>query len=281
MQKPILIYHGGCPDGFGAALAFWKKFGDDIEYCPRHHSTDRFFGLKEKELIGRIIYMADIAFVREDLLFLMEHAEEITVVDHHISAEKDSGDLDCCYFDMDHSGAVLAWKFCHPDVEIPTLLKYVEDRDLWKFELPHAKEVLAALDAYDKTFDQWEDLVERFNSPEKFGNLLKEGDAILRYSETLMKRITNSAYTAKICDYEVPIVNTPFFRSEIVNRLSKDQPFAAGYHFNGEDFIFSLRSDGDNPDSIDVSEIAANFPGGGGHKNASGFSIKDLGELNP
>jgi oligoribonuclease NrnB/cAMP/cGMP phosphodiesterase (DHH superfamily) len=223
--------------------------------------------------------MADIAFPRKDLEFLMEHAESIAVEDHHKSAEKESGDLACCHFDMEHSGAVLAWKFCHPDTEVPMLLRYIEDRDLWKFELPYAEEILAALDSYDKTFEIWDKLLERLDDPSEVADLLKEGNAILRYNKILMKRIMGSAYTAEIKGYRVPIINTPFFRSEILAELAKDNPFSAGYHFNGEDFIFSLRSDGENPESVDVSEVASEFPGGGGHENASGFSIKNLGDL--
>jgi oligoribonuclease NrnB/cAMP/cGMP phosphodiesterase (DHH superfamily) len=279
MRKPILIYHDGCPDGFGAALAFWKKFGDSIEYCPKSHSTKRFFGLKEEYLIGREIYMADIAFIREDIEFLMKNAD-ITVIDHHKSAEKDSGDLECCHFDMKHSGSVLAWKFCHPGVEVPTLFRYIEDRDLWNFKLNYSKEMLAALDSYDKTFEVWDSLMIQFDNPGEFADILKDGSAILRYTETIMKRIINLAYTTEICGYKVPIVNTPFFSSEIISKLAVNNPFSAGYHFDGENFIFSLRADGNNTESIDVSEIAANFPGGGGHKYASGFSIKDLNDLN-
>jgi oligoribonuclease NrnB/cAMP/cGMP phosphodiesterase (DHH superfamily) len=282
MQKPILIYHGGCPDGFGAALAFYKKFEDSIEYCPRYHSTERFFGLEEKDLVGRVIYMADIAFRREDLIFLMEHAAEIIVIDHHVSAQKESGDLKCCHFNMEHSGAVLAWKFCHPEFEVPKLLKYVEDRDLHGPQgctLPYAQELLLAIDSYDKTFEIWNRLIDRLDDPNEVADLLREGNAILRYNEVLKKRLKESVYTTKIQGYDVPIINTPFFRSEILGELAIDKPFSAGYHFNGEDFIFSLRSDPDNPRSIDVSEVAGVFPGGGGHENASGFSIKNLKDL--
>ncbi len=30
----VVIYHKHCPDGFGAAYAAWKKFGDAAEYLP-------------------------------------------------------------------------------------------------------------------------------------------------------------------------------------------------------------------------------------------------------
>ena len=76
----------------------------------------------------------------------------------------------------------MAWKFCHPDTEVPELLRDVEDRDLWKFQLPYAKELLAALDSYSTTFEVWDELMKRFNNPEGVANILKEGNAILRYN---------------------------------------------------------------------------------------------------
>ena len=33
--KPdICIYHGGCMDGFGAAWAIWRRWGDAVRYVP-------------------------------------------------------------------------------------------------------------------------------------------------------------------------------------------------------------------------------------------------------
>ena len=32
-----VIYHADCIDGFGAAYAAWRKFGDAARYLPMHH----------------------------------------------------------------------------------------------------------------------------------------------------------------------------------------------------------------------------------------------------
>jgi nanoRNase/pAp phosphatase (c-di-AMP/oligoRNAs hydrolase) len=58
--------------------------------------------------------------------------------------------------------------------------------------------------------------------------------------------------------------------------LAVGESFAAAYYFDGDAYKFSLRS---KEDGSDVSEVAANF-GGGGHKNASGFRIDCLTKLN-
>src|SRR3989344_3757446 len=36
-KKIAVLYHGGCPDGFGGAYAAWKKFGNMAEYIPLKH----------------------------------------------------------------------------------------------------------------------------------------------------------------------------------------------------------------------------------------------------
>jgi oligoribonuclease NrnB/cAMP/cGMP phosphodiesterase (DHH superfamily) len=276
LLKPVLIYHGGCPDGFGAAYAFWKKFGDTIEYLPLSHKEEPFKGLSKDVFKDRVVYMVDIALERDDAITANEMASEFHIIDHHLSAQKDLADLDFCHFEMDHSGAILGWNYCFPDELAPKLLQYIEDRDIYTWKLPYAEELLTAVDSYEKTFQIWDNLSSKLEDPIEFSKLLAEGSAILRYNKVLMSRVKSSAYKAKIKGCEVPIVNTPFFRSEILNELAQGELFSAGYHYDGEKFIFSLRS---TDEGMDVSEVALKFPGGGGHRNASGFSIKTLEEL--
>ncbi len=270
LMDPVLLFHGNCPDGFGAAYAFWRKYGDEMEYIPYTHYEPM------PNIENRTVFMADIAFSRQDMLKAKELASEITVIDHHLSAMKELEDLEYCHFDLKHSGAMLAWNFNFPDEKPPLLLRYIEDRDLWNWNLPFAEEVLAAVDSYQMNFEKWNELEARINDPSQVAEILKEGKAILRYNTVLMKRLARNVHSLKIRGYEVPAINTPFFRSELVGDLALTADFAAGYHYNGKHYVFSLRSRGDG---IDVSEIAATFPGGGGHAKSAGFSVESLEEL--
>jgi len=277
--KPALIYHGGCPDGFGAAYAFWKKYGNTVDYIPLSHKEAPFKGLSESIFRDRDVWMVDISLNRADSIKAHEVAKKFIIIDHHISAKKNMEDLEFCHFDMVHSGAVLGWNHCFPSEKPPKMLQYIEDRDLRGPNgciLPYAQEVLTALDSYERTFKIWDELNSKFEDPVEFSRLLSEGAAILRYNKVLISKIKQSTYFASIKGYEVPIVNTPFFRSELMGQLAIGAPFSAGYHYDGENFVFSLRS---TSEGIDVSEIASKFPGGGGHRNASGFSVKSLSEL--
>lgn len=278
-RKPLLIYHGGCPDGFGAAYAFWVKYGDSIEYIPLSHKPLPFKGLDKSVFENRKVWMVDVALEREDAIIANECADEFLIIDHHISAKNDLEGLDFCHFDINHSGAILGWNYCFPNEEPPMLLRYIEDRDIHKWTLPYVEEILTAIDSQEKTFSSWKRLERSFSSTAKLEALKSEGAGILRYNKILIKQIKKESYFGMIKGYRVPIINTPFFRSEIVNELAEEgHPFAAGYHYNGESYIFSLRSC-HKSNGLDVTEISSQFVGGGGHKNASGFSIKDLKEL--
>lgn len=278
-NKPLLIYHAHCPDGFGAAFSFWKKYKEDMEYLAADHIAKPFKGLSPKTFQSREVWMVDFSLEREDAIKAHEIAKKFKILDHHISAQKDLSDLEFAHFDMAHSGAILAWKNCHPDEDTPKLLQYIEDRDLRgpnNCILPYARELLAAIDSYPKEFDTWEHLDELIETPEGFSKLLVEGAAILRYNKVLIDSIMENTYRTTIRGYDVPIVNTPFFRSEMMGTLAIGEPFSAGYHFDGKSFIFSLRS---TDEGVDVSEIAKQFPGGGGHRKAAGFSVKNLNKI--
>jgi oligoribonuclease NrnB/cAMP/cGMP phosphodiesterase (DHH superfamily) len=203
-----------------------------------------------------------------------EKANSLVVLDHHKSAEETCGDLDFCHFDMNHSGAYLAWDYLFPDDNIPLLISYVEDRDLWKWELPHTEEVLSAVDSFEKTFENWDMLHGYLDAAEsiRWKKVKNMGEGILQYKRNLIKSLLANSYKTNILGNEVPIVNAPFFQSEMASFLAEGQPFAAAYYFDGEGYKFSLRS---KEDGADVSKIASKF-GGGGHKNASGFRVTDL-----
>ena len=53
-KEIVILYHGGCPDGFGGAYAAWKKFGDAAEYIPVQH--DR---VVPEGLAGRKLFFID------------------------------------------------------------------------------------------------------------------------------------------------------------------------------------------------------------------------------
>ncbi|NNM97893.1 MAG: phosphoesterase [Candidatus Dormibacteraeota bacterium] len=253
VDRPLVVYHGDCPDGFGAAFAAWKLYGDQADYLPVSH------GDTPPDMRGRRVIVADFAYDRATSLSLFESADSLVILDHHRSAEGEIGDLPFCVFDMDRSGAVMMWQHLHRE-PVPLLLQYVQDRDLWRNRLPESEEVSAALRARPFDFQTWDTI--------DIAQLRSEGRALLAYQRRMVDRIAAHASPVEILGVKVPAVNSPILQSELGDRLVKGHPFAAvWWQGAGEVARWSLRS---SPAGLDVSEIAARY-GGGGHRTAAGF----------
>jgi hypothetical protein len=139
MKDKVLLYHKNCPDGYGSRWCFERKWGEEMTYIPVAHGFPPPEGLEDKD-----IWIADFSYSKEILLALKEKNRSITVIDHHKTAEDALKDLDFCHFDMSHCGSVLSWYYCNGlNKEPPLLLKYIEDQDLWKWQMPFAKEILS------------------------------------------------------------------------------------------------------------------------------------------
>ena len=272
---PVLFYHASCPDGFGAAYAFWKMYGKDMEYRPLRHG-EKLPDLGERNRV----FFVDIAPSREEVIEISQKVRGLVILDHHISRYEELKDLPFYEYSSEHSGAMMAWNYLKTqfesieDEEPPAILKYIEDRDIWKWQLKDSEKVLAVLDSLSFNFRKWDEFNEEL---EQEPDLVKfKGSTILKYCNTIKNKIVENRHILTIKGTQVPAVNTPFFRSEILSEICIDQPFSAGYHYDGEYFVFSLRS---TDEGMDVAKIASLF-GGGGHRNASGFKVKSLDELN-
>lgn len=267
-ENIMVLYHAGCPDGFGSAWSFWRRYGEKADYVPVKH------GESPPDVKGRKVFVVDFSYPRTILLQMNEDAESLTVLDHHISAQKDLGDLDFCHFDMNHSGAYLSWVHLFGEDNVPLLISYIEDRDLWKWELDSSMEILSAVDAFKKDFKTWDRLSSFLDAVNSitWAKVRSMGEGILKYKDTLIASMSRHQYRIDILEYNVPVINVPFFQSEIASDMAEGEDFSAAYYYDGEGYCFSLRS---RDDGVDVSKIASCF-GGGGHRNAAGFRVVDL-----
>lgn len=294
--KPLCIYHANCADGFGAAWVVRKYFGaDGVDFHPAS------YGSEPPDVTGRDVIIVDFSYKRPVLEVMAATARSILVLDHHKTAASDLGwiarppetgwdsfvsliakdnraDIPFenrlrAIFDMDRSGARLAWNFFFPDDPIPALLRFIEDRDLWRFKYGEAtREICAAVYSYPYDFEQWDYLVK---SAEEIadGNaeLLVEGEAILRQQrKNIVEHIKSSAHRLVIAGHDVPALNCPgFMASDAGHILCEGESFAATYYDTGTHRQFSLRS---APDGADVAALAQQY-GGGGHQHAAGFRV--------
>ena len=257
-------YHKNCADGFGAALAVKQYFDAKGQSCEFHPAQ---YGDLAPDVINKDVLIVDFSYKRDVLLELTKGAKSVQVIDHHKSAQQDLDGLDFCIFDMSKSGAVLTWQTLLPQRPLPLLLEYIQDRDLWQWQLPDSKAVSAALLTLEKSFELW----QPYLIDENIKQLIVKGNAIVEYQNQQIAKVPTGEKLpmAKIAGYTVPCINTTHLISEIGDKISQGHPFAAMYFEKEAKRIYSLRS---AKDGIDVSKIAEQY-GGGGHFHAAGFAV--------
>lgn len=270
--SPLVLYHGrNCPDGFGAALAAWLYYGDSAEYLGLDHgditTVDDLPTVK-----GRTVYILDFSFSADILQAIDERAAKLVMLDHHKSAaEKLTGFACRCgvvHFDMDKSGARLAWEFFHPHEPIPELLKYVEDRDIWKWEFAESAGFLSALDMEEQDFARWRDIASF--TPGQLTMFMARGAAMDEKYRKLAADIAEGAQPLVFNGIEGLMVNAPgMFHSLVGDILSaKTGTFALMWSAGAKGVKAGLRSQR-NFDCIALAESM----GGGGHAQACGFKM--------
>ncbi len=260
-----VLYHAECPDGLGAAWAAWKKFGSRAEYIPVYHKTPPPDGLK-----GKKVYMLDFAYSAPVTEELLATAASLTIIDHHSTNEAVVNMATDALFSLDHSGAVLAWKYFHPGKKIPKLILHIEDMDLWRFHLPHTKELGELVQSYPLEITAFDKLVKGCERKETYRRSILEGKAIMRFADQQVAKAARNAEEIMFEGYRCLMVNATSQSSYVGHALLKKlPPIALVWSRRGKKIVVSLRSDG----TVDVAKIAQQY-GGGGHQAAAGFSFE-------
>lgn len=274
-RKPLVIYHHPCLDGFTSAWVAWREFGDDgADYLPQGYSEEP----EIPDVDNRIVYILDFAYRADIMREIAERAETVIVLDHHQSAEEnllpllEEGIIEG-EFDMERSGAGMTWDFFNLDLPRPLFVDYVEDRDLWNFNLPDSQEINIALFSHPYDFVRWNSFRIGVEA------LRIDGEAIHRKHMKDVHELTEQTMYLTIGGHKnIPTVNANYFYgSDLAAVLGEDQPFGAYFWINSnQEYCFGLRS---AQDGSDVAKVAQAY-GGGGHKHAAGFRVKSLDDLN-
>ena len=267
-MKHICIYHKSCTDGFAAALAV-KVFLEREHPEDEHKFTAAHYGDTPPNVTGAYVYIVDFSFPREVLLELHKQAAYLVVLDHHKTAEAALEGLEFCYFDMNRSGAMMAWQHFNSELPAPELFRYVQDRDLWQWKLENSQEISAALKIMPLDFDMWLPLLV----DDCLFELIDKGRVILEYQrQEVARMLKHPPEMITLGGYTVPCINTTTLISEVGQALSDGYAFAATYFDRHDARVFSLRSNTRGENMVDVSAIAKQY-GGGGHAAAAGFTL--------
>jgi oligoribonuclease NrnB/cAMP/cGMP phosphodiesterase (DHH superfamily) len=265
-MKTQVVYHANCNDGAAAALIAEHTLGRAINLIPAQYGQP--FNLLE--LRHTVVYILDFSFDRETMLSISEESQ-LVCLDHHRTAQKALEGIPGCTFDMDKCGARLTWEHFHGEKSAaPWWVEYIEDRDLWRWNLPYSKAINAALRSYGVNLEGLREalLWEDGEAKRMVDQLIRDGESILREQEGIVQAHVERAELITFFGMEVPVVNATVLQSEIAGDLATGHPFGAVWfeEFDGTR-VWSLRS---RNETVNVAELAETA-GGGGHPGAAGF----------
>lgn len=287
----VVAYHDNCTDGLAAAavvsLAVEGAGDPQPEFVPVQYDQD----LPARILAGgkRILFV-DFCPEREQIAQIQPLWEDWFAIDHH----KHRAWLPIEYpnhaaFDLERSGAVLTrdwffgrqptcnilrpWETPHQDAGLPPVLRYVQDRDLWRWDMPQSREVSAALAEEDRTVERWRELVNAAGVE----GLLQKGTYLLQALTKSAKSKASKAFPIKTWS-GIPFraVNATEHMSEVGEEILAafpDVEVACSFFQIGKEVMqLSFRSRAHQPGKF-TALLAAVELGGGGHEHAAGARI--------
>lgn len=269
MERSLVLFHDQCLDGLVAAWFAFRRFGETADYLAVRYKQPH------PDCTDRVVYILDFCYSPEETAVIADEAARVVIIDHHASAIeefrarwKERADVQAL-FDVTASGAALtaryfdvAAKFWIPD--------YVSDRDLWRFELPHSREInamfaanclgRAPLDAFS--------VLEELRGLSMHDAVI-QGVGAQKQIEAYVRQMVPEVRWQTFLGYsDIPVINAPKpFNSEVLHALAKRAQFAVAWRVESNSAVFSLRSEGFN-----VRELCERF-GGGGHDPAAGFTL--------
>ncbi len=269
MERTVILYHGSaCPDGFGAAYAAWKKFGDSAQYHPLARGEE----LPLEICKDAQVYFVDFSYEQEDMDKFISVAAQLTVLDHHEGVRKVVESMPEYVFDNNRSGAGIAWDYFHPGVPRPTLLNLIEDDDLFRFVLADTRAVITYLETLPFDLSVWDDVAKKLDDEAQSSAMLTKARLYREYFERLAELSVERAKLVSFEGHEVYFASShplKSLKSLIGNMLAKKHgPFALVVSAHPLGYGISIRGDG----SIDVATIAQKY-GGNGHVSSAGFHI--------
>jgi oligoribonuclease NrnB/cAMP/cGMP phosphodiesterase (DHH superfamily) len=305
----IIYYHNPCQDGVAGAWCAWNYFEEGagsnnnkpIEYrgCKPDDDMANESKTSKAYLTGANIYFIDVLPTR-DIPGLCAIAKQVVIMDHHKTNQEYISTLPpianlTVEFDLNRSGAQIAWDYFNPGVARPWFIDYVGDRDLWAWKLPNSRAInsglqnqghLDSLGNFHKFYRANKDI-----NPDIIMKQMADcGMAIESYQTRIIDQACKNAVCLHFKDEKNGIKTqcwmgtiTPDLTSELGNALA-DKPLPDGttplfsviysYYILNDEYRLSLRSSDKNPQAADVSAIAKSMdPRGGGHKHAAGCKV--------
>lgn len=318
--RTLILYHDRCSDGAMSAYIAKKAnpLADlmPVDYALNKKSPDYVIAkisevtqIPLSEMTGAKLFIIDFCFDWKTLKALSKVFGKIVVLDHHLTAfnvikaltpeistrrlgwnKYSIADNAEIYFCMQESGSMMAWKYFNAVLDsekenyreciIPSHVKWVDDRDLWKFKYEETKFFHSGMalhkpfsyKRYDQVLSNVHQVLDKGKTIEEYQNC-RMGEITDRKIKTITIRQKSTGTSVSA----VMMNSTAEFNCDLCYKLLEKYPeshIALTYGVDDMGMVtFSVRS----RVGYDSSWFAISNTGGG-HAQASGF-MTDLDTL--
>lgn len=249
-------------------------YGDDIN--PLDHID-----------LGKECYVVDFAFSSEimEKLFYKTH---LIWIDHHKSSFDIVNKINNSHGivgttihgkrEIGKAGCELTWEYLFPEREMPEAIQLLGRYDVWDNSaewcwenrtLPFQYGMKSLNRSVDSKF--WHLL---FSDNRQINKIVDKGILILVYQKEQNKKILeNNYFEREFQGLKAICLNNQVYNSQVFDSLWDEDKYdiMICFAYTGKHWKVSLYS---TKDSVDCSELAKEF-GGGGHKGAAGFILID------
>lgn len=266
-----VVYHSNCADGFCAATIA-RQHLPDSRYVGAQYGWDPH---KEIQMGGRTILFVDFCPTEEVLNeLIIPRWKNWYVIDHHVShswvqqyAQMDGRPH--VQFNLSYCAAWIAWEYFNPGAYVPALVRYVQDRDLWNFELPWSKEISAAIHMWPKDFPHWAD---QLKAPD-MDQWIERGSSILEVHREIYERTASKSVLVSFNGAKVRMVNVSTLISETCNHVldtRHDVDTVIGFFFKDPETVVLCFRARPGTECLSLGETV----GAAGHPEACSGTLK-------
>jgi len=279
----VRVFYHNDPDGRCSAAVVVKKLGDKVKLTEMDYAKEVPV---DSITLGEKIYIVDFSFQPDVMKKVLKRTTNVVWIDHHNTArayEKAYGTkLDGLrnFEDQAEAGCELTWRFFYPDSPAPAAVRLVGDYDKWAHRLADSTPFFEGLKlqpgASDPRSQLWKTLLMQEKSPslaDKVDRIRDDGRIGIKYRDAYCRDMRKSyGYETELGGLKCYAMCVYGFGSKAFGELMKRYQACIAYTFDGKQFTVSMYSDSKD---IDVSKVCKDN-GGGGHKNAAGFTCKTL-----
>lgn len=222
---------------------------------------------------GETVVIVDYLPADDAMRWLRERAARLIWIDHHASslAREEYADLEGRR-EEGRAACELTWEFFYPGKPLPRAVQLTGDRDVWTWR--YGEETASfcegiRLVAHHPEAPVWDALLE--DCRPTLDAIVKDGHVCRRYQLAVATEfIEKYGFETTLDGYRCYAANLNLFGSEIFGRRYARYPVCMTFVNDGHRYHVTLYSQ-----DTDVLPMAARR-GGGGHRQAAGFSCRDL-----